>query len=71
MVSNNLKNTPTFNDHEASAGPSIRDHDDLQLQRLGKKPVLKVREPLVHILDDGILLIILGRETSVFSPFWV
>lgn len=53
MASNEVKNTPIYNDHEASDGPSIRDHDNLHLQRLGKKPVLKVRSTLSQGLDDG------------------
>jgi hypothetical protein len=53
MVSNELKNRPIYNDHEASDGFSIRDHDNLHLQRLGKKPVLKARSTLVQSLDDG------------------
>ena len=47
MVSDDLKNAPIYNDHEASDCPSVRDRDNLQLQRLGKNPVLKVRLTLV------------------------
>lgn len=39
-----LKNIPIYSNHEAPAdGPSVRDRDDVHLQRIGKKPVLKVR----------------------------
>ncbi|KAJ5975504.1 amino acid transporter [Penicillium waksmanii] len=53
-----LKNIPIYKNHEAPAdGPSVRDRDDVHLQRIGKKPVLKRNFGVLSILGFSCTII--------------
>ena len=69
--------TPISSQDGVVAPTSDYDRDDANLQRMGKKPVLKVCEPIttylvsLHCLHSTNVLPSTIRETSVFSPFSV
>lgn len=69
MVAYELKNNASVTSRGEAPVYSVQDRDNLQLQRLGKKPVLKVCDR-IDILQLIRLLNILRSETSGSSQFW-